>query len=401
MATETDAGPHRPSVEEATLGWLHGVEEATLDRQHGVQDPRPTQSARQVSPRSALEAALLPALQDGTCFVAFSGGRDSSSVLAVAVDVARRHALREPIALTLRYPALPETDERRWQESVVRHIGVKDWEVLDLTCENGLTGPHAAELLRTGGPYFPFAAHTSMPLARLAAEGVVLTGEGGDLVLAPGRTWALSNVLERRGRVEPVAWRSVAEGLAPARRRAQRAGRAAAEARPWLTVEGRALARRAAAGEAREEPLGWAAALRRTAQLRALRRGLATLGRVYRFGGAEVKHPLLDAGFLVALGARYGFLGPLSRGRVVADLAGDLLPPDLSFRRDKSDFTRALVTRDVRAVVDEWDGLVGVDLNLVAADRLRIEWQKPRPSANSLQLLLEVVHAMRHAEATS
>jgi asparagine synthase (glutamine-hydrolysing) len=79
----------------------------------------------------------------------------------------------------------------------------------------------------------------------------------------------------------------------------------------------------------------------------------------------------------------------------VTDLAGHLLPPDVAFRQSKSDFTRALLSPDLRALVHAWDGVSGVDRALVRPDRLRAEWLRDRPSALSLQLLLEVVAAMR------
>jgi asparagine synthase (glutamine-hydrolysing) len=327
--------------------------------------------------------------------VAFSGGRDSSLVLALAVDVARSRGLEEPAAVTVRYPHLPETDERDWQERVVAHLGVRRWETVDLADENALTGPNAREVLGVAGPYFPYAAHTALPVARLAAGATVLTGEGGDLLLSPHRAWAAANLLDRRGRAEPAAWRAAAAGLSPGPVRASRAAAHAVALRPWLTGEGAALARRRAAADASSEPLSWPAATRHIAGLRALGRGLATLTAVYARAGAGVAHPLLDGGFVTALAGAYDRRGPLSRGRVVTDLAGHLLPPDVAFRQSKSDFTRALLSPDLRALVHAWDGVSGVDRALVRPDRLRAEWLRDRPSALSLQLLLEVVAAMR------
>ena len=47
-----------------------------------------------VAPRQALDDVLRPALESGPCFVTFSGGRDSSAVLAAATDLARREGHR-------------------------------------------------------------------------------------------------------------------------------------------------------------------------------------------------------------------------------------------------------------------------------------------------------------------
>ena len=56
------------------------------------------------SPRAALEAVVLRALLRPPCLVSFSGGRDSSLVLAIASDVARRHGLPLPVPATNRFP---------------------------------------------------------------------------------------------------------------------------------------------------------------------------------------------------------------------------------------------------------------------------------------------------------
>src|SRR4051794_22650674 len=67
-------------------------------------------------PVGALERGLLRALRRPPCVVSFSGGRDSSAVLALAVDVARRHGLPEPVPVAMRFAGAPAADERRWQE---------------------------------------------------------------------------------------------------------------------------------------------------------------------------------------------------------------------------------------------------------------------------------------------
>ena len=73
-----------------------------------------------MEPSAALERAVLPALLRPPCVVSFSGGRDSSLVLAAAVAVARSEGLAAPIPITVRFPASAESDEQEWQERVVR-----------------------------------------------------------------------------------------------------------------------------------------------------------------------------------------------------------------------------------------------------------------------------------------
>src|SRR5438874_582354 len=54
-------------------------------------------------PLTALERACLPALERPPCVVSFSGGLDSSVVLAAAGRAARRAGLAEPIPVTHRF----------------------------------------------------------------------------------------------------------------------------------------------------------------------------------------------------------------------------------------------------------------------------------------------------------
>ena len=75
------------------------------------------------TPLTALERACLPALEYGPCLVSFSGGRDSSLVLAAATRAARRHGLPLPVPVTNRFAGVPYADESTWQELVMAHRG--------------------------------------------------------------------------------------------------------------------------------------------------------------------------------------------------------------------------------------------------------------------------------------
>ena len=54
---------------------------------------------------------MLRALRRPPCLVSFSGGLDSSALLAVATAVARREGLDDPVPATLVVPGSPESDE--------------------------------------------------------------------------------------------------------------------------------------------------------------------------------------------------------------------------------------------------------------------------------------------------
>ncbi|MGH3443244.1 MAG: asparagine synthase-related protein, partial [Nitriliruptorales bacterium] len=109
-----DLGLYRLTPLEQAFGWIPGR----------VAVEEPGRSFVPPQPLTALEEVLLPVLREPPCFVLFSGGRDSSALLAVAVQLARREALPLPVPITKIYPGHQEADEGRWQEQVIRSIGV-------------------------------------------------------------------------------------------------------------------------------------------------------------------------------------------------------------------------------------------------------------------------------------
>ena len=74
------------------------------------------------TPRTVLEEILVEELSARPCMVSFSGGRDSSALLAVALEVARQHGLPEPVAFTLRYPGDTDAEESAWQQLVIDYL---------------------------------------------------------------------------------------------------------------------------------------------------------------------------------------------------------------------------------------------------------------------------------------
>ena len=119
------------------------------------------------SPRAALASLLRPALANPPCVIAFSGGRDSSALLAVAVDLARREQWPLPIPVTLRFSSAA-TEETAWQEVVLRHLGLDDWIRLQIGEELDLLGPLATRGLRRHGLLYPANAHVVVPMAEHA-----------------------------------------------------------------------------------------------------------------------------------------------------------------------------------------------------------------------------------------
>ena len=171
---------------------------------------------------------MRPAVRTGRCFVSFSGGRDSSAVLAAAAAVARREALPLPVPLTIRARAAPPSDESEFQESVVRHLGLDDWVRIDIHDELDAVGPYARRALSRHGLLWPFNAHFHSPMLEQAAGGTLLTGVGGD------ELWSSSSASHRSG---------CAAGCSSSRRAALRRevlARRDADRVPWLRPRARA-----------------------------------------------------------------------------------------------------------------------------------------------------------------
>ena len=135
------------------------------------------------TPREALEREVRIALARPPCGVAFSGGRDSSTVLAIATHVARRDGLAEPVPIAGVFPAAPRAEETQWQEAVVRHLGLRDWQRIRMHDELDLVGPLATPGLLAHGVVWPPLIHVDIPLLELLEGGSLLDGEGGDEVL--------------------------------------------------------------------------------------------------------------------------------------------------------------------------------------------------------------------------
>ena len=204
------------------------------------------------TPLEAIAAVVAPALARPPCLVSFSGGVDSSSVLSLAVEIARREGLPDPIPATNRFPGQERTDEREWQELVVQRLGLDDWIRLEFDDELDLVGPVAAELLRAHGLVFPFNMHFHVPLVAAAAGGSLLTGVGGDEAFEPAPR--IQQVLAGRRRPRPRDALALALAYAPRPARAFVRRRLGSATLPWLTQAGSAALSAALADDAARFP---------------------------------------------------------------------------------------------------------------------------------------------------
>jgi Asparagine synthase len=122
-------------------GWVNGYDHAPLP------------AAPDANPRWVLGDILRRRVERSPCLVAFSGGRDSSVLLDAAAEVARREGLPMPMAVTLTYPGAPATDEIRWQQQILDHIGIDDRTVLTVDDEHDVVGPIAPRCSGSMGSY--------------------------------------------------------------------------------------------------------------------------------------------------------------------------------------------------------------------------------------------------------
>jgi asparagine synthetase B (glutamine-hydrolysing) len=339
-----------------------------------------------VTPRAALEAVVERRLRRAPCLIPFSGGRDSSAVLALAVHVARKRGLPLPVAVTHRF-ATAASHEADWQELVVRHLGLEDWERLTWEDELDVVGPHARRFLRRHGLIMPMNAHFVGVVCERARGGSLMTGFGGDELLGRWPRRLLAHVLFRRYRPPVRHTSAVARELRPRRLREAELGAGLRErGLAWLRPDAREeVIRRYASYEA-AYPLRFDAALAPFWASRPQQCTLATFRAIGEDLDVEVEHPFSDPHALVAFGRAYGGAGPTGRTRVMRDLFGDLLPLELLRRGTKAHFDEVFFNRHARAFAERWTG-AGVDDRLVSPDALRAEWASEQPTAQTFALL--------------
>jgi hypothetical protein len=362
-------------------------------------DPYPVarQDGQAPTPLAALEAAVLGPLRRSPCLASFSGGFDSSVVLAAAVRVARRHGLADPVPITWRFPAASRAHESEWQERVIAELGVDDWVRLDGGPELELVGDVALGAMQRHGPLYPANAFLHLPLLEHARGGSLLTGVGGDEIFGRWRGRALADARARR---RPTCGRDALRGMlaaAPASLRARRiARRDGLGALPWVRAPLEQDVRRAEALERAADPLRWDRRVAWQASRRRLALTLRSLELLAKDAGAAVSSPLLDGELLRALalaGGRDGFGD--RRATFAATLPG-LLPQALRERRGKATFGGVLLGTCTRRFVTRWDG-DGVDPEVVDIDALAAEWRRPQPSLLTALLMQQAALGSRSA----
>lgn len=362
----TETAPPQLSALEVASGYLFGSET-------GVTLPPAVPAA----PIAAFEEAVRAALERPPAVVAFSGGRDSSAVLAVAADVARREGLAEPIPATLRFPESAESNEEDWQERVVRHLGLSDWVRIEIVDELDCLGPYAQSALSEHGLLWPPNAHVLVPLLDQAGDGALLSGDGGDVAFdaSPWRQH-LVGVLGRRVSPRPRDLLRIALAVGPsaARRRRLRRRHVDELRAPWLRSSALERLQDLWSADAASEPLALDSRIVWMHRLRAIRFALQSFALLADRSGTLLVHPFHEPAFVASLARTARAFRYADRTEAMRRLFGHVLPDDICARTTKGGFRDVFWNRHAREFAGIWTG-EGADPELVDVDALARIWR--------------------------
>lgn len=344
------------------------------------------------SPIAALRGAIRAALAAPPCFVTFSGGRDSSAMLGLAARIAEEEGLEPPIAVTAEFPGAARSDEREWQELVLSSLNVGDWIRREYGDELDLLGPVAIDLMRRSGLPYPFNLHLLEPLIADARHGTLITGVGGDQMLA--RAGQFRDVLARRMRPSKRQALHTLIGISPRYVRRRLVGDVVGRPYPWLSAAGDTALQRALLERELRVPIRWDRELRQRWGEREMQTNLARIAELAAHHDVRIVHPFADPAFVSSLARDGGAFGFQTRTAIMRRLFADVLPDELNRRETKAWFDEVVWNRHSKAFVAGLDerqlagalealGVAG----LVSPSALLETWRQPTPHSNSFMLL--------------
>lgn len=341
--------------------------------------------------RAELEHELLCALQRPPCVVSFSGGRDSSVLLAISVKVARREGLPDPIPVTMRFAADPGSDESSWQEDVIRFLGIDEWTCIEGGESLDLLGAGGAGLLNHFGLLWPYNMVFALPMLDAARGGSMITGIGGDEAFWPAtdrysrvRHALADHRLITRGR----DLRDLAIALipAPVRGRGFAWRQRGTPNLSWLTPEGTNKVRVELCTTNEPHPLHAGRAVLRSHDLRHFSIARTDTRRVAALYDVAWHLPFLSHGFLSAWATEVGRVGFSSRDESTAHVIGEDLPEHVVKRQTKAYFGSAFWGPATIEFARSTNRSM-ISNEFVRPDVLLDEWRSPNPHASATLLL--------------
>jgi hypothetical protein len=300
--------------------------------------------------------------------------------------MARRQGLPLPVPVTMEFDS-EATREREWQELVVGHLGLEDWQRVKLSDELDFIGDIAAARLRRHGLMHPPNSHLLVPLLQLARGGSVVTGAAGDVVFGGWQWHPLAGALARRRPPVLRDFRRVAHFVSPLTLRLQIARRRYGNLLPWLKDSLRERATTYLVRELAGMPRTWGSRMRWIAGARVWRATVRSARALAKDEGAGVFMPFLDDRFLESMALAGGRWGWGDRTATMRALFGDLLPDEVLARRTKAEFSGPFFASESRAFARRWDGVTGIDERHIDGEVLRRAWLLERPPYLSSTLL--------------
>ncbi len=340
-------------------------------------------------PKQALEEAIRPALERSPCVVSFSGGRDSSAVLAIATRLARAEGLELPVPSTLRFPGNQQAQESEWQEAVMEHLGLPDWERRTIDDELDWVGPVAQRVLLRHGILFPPNAFVHLPLIESAKGGSLLTGVDGDGLFSPGPWGRVLAVVGGSARPQPRDVLRVGFALAPLEVKVRIELRRHPLRFVWLSLAPGKQFERELLTETLSQPLLWHRAVHWWWRRRSVALTLDSFRLLGESVGTCVTHPLAESRFLAAVSARGGWKGFPDRTSAMSALFGDVLPESVLSRLTKASLETVFWNNWSRELAAGWSG-GGVPPDIVDEKALRSVWDESLPDARTAMLLQAV-----------
>ena len=344
---------------------------------------------REEEPVEVLKAAIIEGAGDRPCYVSFSGGRDSSVVLAAATAALREAGLPDPVPITLRFKDIEATQESDWQQRVIDHLGLAQWEVVDITDELDVVGPYASRCLNQLGLLYPSNAYIHLPLFERVDDAVLMTGVDGDGLFGAWRWQRQSRIRKGLVKMRLKDVTGLAHSAIPGRVRSVIGHVDDPVDVAWLRQPARSDLTKVWIREVSMEPSRWDERVEWWSRRRYLPVALRSLDLVASLTGTRVVHPLVEGSFLGAVARRGGRVGLGGRTDALVALFGNLLPADVLTRTTKAVFSKVIWGENSRRLRTEWDGR-GVDPDLIDIDALKREWAKDVPTFGSALLFQQV-----------